>query len=108
MEKLANDLLVEVPKYLATVPLIWWINASFGLFSCLCLWAIYYCVRRALGHEKFKGKWYTAETLHQLKQELYSGVREGRLPDSETMAFLDKHIYGKENKLRRLSGNDWL
>ena len=58
--------------------------------------------------ERFKGKWYTVEALHRLKQELYSGVREGRLPDSETMAFLDKHIYGKENKLRRLSGNDWL
>lgn len=68
----------------------------------------YYSFRRALGHEKFKGRWFRPDDLQNLKQELYSGVLAGRLPDAETMRFLDKHIYGKESKFRRMSGTDWL
>jgi len=64
--------------------------------------------RGAFGYEKFKGHWYGPEDVQKLKQELYSGVREGRIPDAETMRFLDRHIYGKESNLRRMSGTGWL
>lgn len=75
---------------------------------CCCAWITYYCFRRGFGYEKFKGEWYGPEDLQKLKQELYSGVREGRLPDAETMRFLDKHVYGKVSKLRQISGTGWL
>lgn len=95
-------------RYFDQIPPMWWINTAFVLWLALCLWVIHYGTRRALGHERFKGQWYNAKQLQALKQELYTGVREGRLPDSQTMAFLDRHIYGKENALRRVNGNDWL
>lgn len=98
----------ELWRYLVRVPFVWWINAAFVLWTFICLWAIYYGTRRYLGHERFKGQWYNARQLQALKQELYSGVREGRLPDSQMMAFLDRHIYGKKNALRSINGNGWL
>lgn len=98
----------EFWRYLDQIPPFWLINTAFALWLWLCLWVGYYGIRRGLGHERFKGQWYNAEQLQLLKQELYSGVREGRLPDSQTMAFLDRHIYGKENELRRINGNGWL
>jgi len=97
----------EILRQLAQMP-IWVIDAAYVVFVLLCIWASYYGYRRGLGHERFKGQWYSARQLQMLKQELYSGVREGRLPDSQTMAFLDRHVYGKESELRRLNGNGWL
>jgi hypothetical protein len=111
MNRILDFLPDQLLPYIHQVPLVWWLYAANFLFlalSIFCLWVVYYSFRRALGHEKFKGNWYTPSTLQKLKQELYSGVRDGRLPDSETMAFLDRHIYGKESELRRLSGNGWL
>jgi hypothetical protein len=97
--------------YVRQIPPLWWwytVNAVVLSLLAAALWFAYYCFRRAFGHEKFKGRWYGTEDMQKLKQELYSGVREGRLPDTETMAFLDKHVYGKESKLRRMSGTGWL
>ena len=71
-------------------------------------WSTFYFFRLGFGWEKFKGRWYGPEDVQKLKQELYAGVRGGRLPDAETMAFLDKHIYGKESEFRRMSGKGWL
>jgi len=93
------------------VPSIWWhhaMNVLFFIVLLIVFYGAYYSFRRAFGHEKFKGRWYTSQGIHNLKQELYTGVREGRLPDSQTMAFLDKHIYGKTSAMRKLSGNGWL
>ena len=91
-------------------PLQWWYaaNVVIGLALLLILFFSYYCIRRGLGHNKFKGKWFGPEDFENLKQELYSGVREGRLPDPETMRMLDKHVYGKESKFRKMSGSGWL
>lgn len=88
----------------------WWIAANVAFFvGCvLASWFAFYCFRRGFGWEKFKGRWYGPEDIQNLKQELYSGVRDGRLPDAETMAFLDKHIYGKESSFRKLSGKGWI
>ena len=110
-----NILLAYIPAwawpYLDLVtPLQWWYAANAALLLCVVgsAWFAFYCVRRGLGWEKFKGEWYGPDDLQNLKQELYSGVRDGRLPDAETMAFLDKHIYGKESEFRRMSGKGWL
>lgn len=91
-------------------PLQWWYagNATLLLAIVFAAWFAYYCFRRGLGYEKFKGEWYGRDDLERLKQELYSGVLDGRLPDRETMAFLDRHIYGRESGFRRLSGTGWL
>lgn len=88
-----------------------WRYAGHAAFFCLLTggaWFAFYCFRRGFGWEKFKGQWYGPEDAEKLKQELYSGVRDGRLPDAETMAFLDKHVYGKESEFRRMSGRGWL
>jgi hypothetical protein len=91
-------------------PQQWWyaINAAIGLTMFLTLMFSYYCIRRGLGHHKFKGKWFGPADFENLKQELYSGVRDGRLPDSETMRLLDRHVYGSESKFRKMSGSGWL
>lgn len=96
--------------YYTITPLHWWYAANAAVLSALAagVWFAFYCFRRGFGYEKFKGDWYGPEDLQKLKQELYSGVRDGRLPDAETMAFLDKHVYGKESKFRRMSGTGWL
>lgn len=60
-----------------------------------------YCFLRAAGWRRFKGRWYNAEQFAALIQELYSGVREGRVPDYETMRLLDRHIYGRNGSLIR-------
>lgn len=88
-----------------------WLAANTLAAACfiLVLYFSYYCFRRGLGYTKFKGRWYGAEDTEKLKQELYSGVREGRLPDSETMRFLDRHVYGRKgSEMRNLSGRGWL
>ena len=111
MEVLLTYIPAWVWPYLNLVtPLEWWYVAN---IICLLLiggggWGALYWFRRALGYEKFKGEWYGPEDAQKLKEELYSGLREGRLPDVETMAFLDKHIYGKESEFRRMSGRGWL
>lgn len=100
-----------VVYYLSFIPRSWYsyaLNSVFFVYASVCLYLIYYSARRAFGHEKFKGDWYRPGQLEALKQELYSGIKDGRLPDSETMAFLDRHIYGKERELRKLSGKGWL
>lgn len=94
--------------YAAKVPFIWYVHTAFACWLMLCAYAFQYGIRRYLGHEKFKGRWYNASQIQLLKQELYEGVRQGRIPDSQTMAFLDRHIYGKESEIRRLNGNGWL
>lgn len=95
--------------WLATLP-GWAVRAvldvSFGLFAILCLFIAYYAFRRAAGHRRFKGKWYNADAYAQLIQELYTGVREGRVPDFETMELLDRHIYGKTSALRQHAKRD--
>lgn len=98
----------ELWRYVSQIPPIWLINAVFAAWLWLCLYVAYYGTRRGLGHEKYKGQWYNGDQLQLLKQELYSGVRAGRIPDSQTMAFLDRHVYGKESEIRRLNGNGWL
>ena len=90
------------------LPLLWYVNAGFALFIITVLCGGYRLLRWAAGHTKFKGKWYSPDQFQALKEEIYFGYRNGRLPDSETMAMLDKHIYGKEQELRRINGNDWL
>lgn len=35
-------------------------------------------------------------------------VHGWQMPDAETMAFLDKHVYGKESTFRKMSGSSWL
>lgn len=97
--------------YYRQIPSEWlWcaINVAFGLLFFVGFYLFYYCVRRGLGHEKFKGTWYRPDQLQKLKQVLYEGIREGRLPDRETMRFLDRHIYGKEQELRKINGTNWL
>ena len=111
MQYLLNFLPADVLTYVRQVPSIWWwyaANGAFLMFCCASAYFSFYCFRRARGYEKFKGSWYSPESLQNLKQELYSGVRDGRLPDRETMAFLDRHIYGKESQLRKINGKGWI
>lgn len=101
----------SVVFYLSFIPHVWYfyaLNGVFAVFCLACLYMIYYSFRRASGHEKFKGNWYRPAQLQALKQELFDGIKDGRLPDSETMAFLDRHIYGKEREMRKINGNGWL
>lgn len=84
------------------------IHAGIAVGMLFLAYFTYYAFRRGFGHERFKGRWYAGETLQALKQELYSGVRDGRIPDSETMRFLDRHVYGRESAMRKLNGNGWM
>lgn len=95
-------------RYVSQIPPVWVINVVFALWLWLWCYVAVYGIRRYLGHEKFKGQWYNARQIQLLKEELYSGVRAGRLPDSKTMAFLDRHVYGKDSEIRRINGNGWL
>jgi hypothetical protein len=99
-----------LPYYYHLTPLQWWYVANVVLLSSIAAgtWLAFYCFRRWLGWERFKGRWYGPEDAERLKQELWEGVRAGRLPDAETMAYLDQHVYGKESKFRRMSGTGWL
>lgn len=111
MEVILDSLPVwALTYYYQVTPLQWWYAANVALLSSIAAaaWFTFYSFRRWLGWEKFKGRWYSPDDAERLKQELYSGVRDGRLPDAETMAFLDKHVYGKESKFRRMSGTGWL
>lgn len=85
----------------------WGVNAAFAVGLLLLSYFSYYCFRRGLGHRRFKGRWYHADAYQTLIQELYSGVREGRLPDYETMRVLDRHIYGRSgSRIRSLTQKD--
>jgi len=112
LEMFLNDMPESIAHYARQVPLTWWpyiVNGVFSVMALLCAWTAYYGIRRALGHERFRGSWYSHEQFEALKQEIYTGVREGRLPDSEMMALLDRHVYGRDGtQLRKLSGTDWL
>lgn len=108
MEQWLDKLPDIVWTYFYMVPASWWnyaLNALVVVFVLICLRFTYYCFRRALGYVKFKGLWYSPEAFHLMKQELYSGVREGRLPDSESMRLLDKHVYGRGgSEIRNILG----
>ena len=88
----------------------WWYLANVTIILAVALGAsfTYYSFRRGLGYQKFKGHWYSHESFEKLKEELCSGIRDGRLPDSETMSMLDKHVYGMKSNLRAVSGKNWI
>jgi len=102
----------QVLFYYRQIPEQWlfvFFNLAFLIFAVVVLWFIYYSFRRAFGYQRFKGDWYSHQQFEILKQELYSGVRDGRLPDSETMRLLDRHIYGRKgSQLRNINGNGWI
>lgn len=102
-----DKILVSVPG-VSPITVLYGIQAVVMVAMLFCCWGIYYSFRRAFGHERFKGHWYSPEQFQSLKEELYTGVRNGRLPDSETMALLDRHVYGKVSTLRSWNGNGWL
>lgn len=66
-----------------------------------------YCFARALGYVWYQGRFHSPERWQAIVQELYSGVREGRVPDYETMKILDRYIYGRSgSSLRNLNKAD--
>lgn len=112
MEKMLSFLPAEWLSYYKQIPAQWLFfgfNLLFLVVSAVGLWLAYYSFRRAFGYQRFKGHWYSHDNFEILKQELYSGVRDGRLPDSETMRLLDRHVYGRKgSQLRNINGNGWL
>lgn len=81
-------------------------QAFCAIWIAAACWFSYYCIRRGLGHRKWHGQWYNPEQLQMLVQELYAGVKDGRVPDHETMVLLDEYIYGRQSDLRRLNRSD--
>lgn len=66
-----------------------------------------YCVLRALGWRRFQGSWVSPDQFQAIVQELYTGVKDGRVPDYETMKILDEYVYGsKGSTIRKLNKSD--
>lgn len=59
-----------------------------------CLFTVY-CGFRAFGWRRYQGTWYSPDQFQAIVQELYTGVKDGRVPDYETMKLLDEYIYGR-------------
>lgn len=82
-------------------------------YAFLAVWIVgcaafaIYCGLRAFGWRRFRGRWYSPQHFEALIQELYTGVREGRVPDYESMRLLDQYIYGRRGSdLRNLTQRD--
>lgn len=97
-------------RYLETVSYSEWVFVlkcaaiSLTVLGVLCA---AYSVFRFMGWRKYQGTWYSAKQFQLVVQEIYSGVREGRVPDYETMKILDEYVYGKKgSRLRRLTKAD--
>lgn len=66
-----------------------------------------YGLLRALGWRRYQGSWYSPDQFQLIVQELYSGVRAGRVPDYETMKLLDEYVYGRKgSQIRNLTKAD--
>ena len=66
-----------------------------------------YCTLRALGWRRYQGAWYSPDQFQLIVQELYSGVRDGRVPDFETMKILDEYVYGRRgSQIRDMTKRD--
>ena len=82
-------------------------NAAALLLIVAGLFGSIYCALRALGWRRFRGHWYSPQQFHALVQELYSGVKDGRVPDYQTMRLLDQYVYGpRGSDLRKLTQRD--
>lgn len=60
-----------------------------------------YCFARAFGYVWYQGRFHSPLRWQAIVQELYSGVREGRVPDYRTMKILDRYIYGRSGSTLR-------
>lgn len=88
-----------------------WLYLAYGgavLLMLLGLVGTIYGTLRALGWRRYQGTWYSPEQFLQIVQELYTGVRDGRVPDYETMKILDEYIYGRNGShIRNLTRSDY-
>lgn len=83
------------------------LNGLTGFAFLLVFLLSVYCLLRGLGWRRYRGRWYSPAKFEFLIQELYSGVREGRVPDFETMRLLDQYVYGRKGSdLRKLTQRD--
>lgn len=82
-------------------------NTIFWLVMLTILLASAYCMLIGLGWRRYGGRWYSPKSFQALVQELYTGVREGRVPDYQTMKILDRHVYGPQgSRLRNMTRTD--
>lgn len=71
------------------------------------LWLALYSFRRALGHVRHRGRWYSQREWMLFLAEIQRGEAEGRVINYEDAAALDRARYGKKlltRKLARRSG----
>lgn len=80
--------------------------AAAALFVCgLLLFA--YSILRFLGWRRYQGTWVSPDQFEAIVQELYSGVRAGRVPDYKTMQILDEYVYGRKgSNIRKMTKAD--
>lgn len=100
-----------LPYLYKLTPQQWFViaNVACGLFVLLSLIFAYYCFMRARGFVWYQGRFRSPDQWQAIVQELYSGVREGRVPDHKTMLILDRYIYGRSGSdIRNLTKRDYI
>lgn len=77
------------------------------LFIAVAMVFTVYCFYKARGWHRYQGRWVSPEQFQKIVQELYDGVRSGRVPDYETMKILDEYVYGRKgSEIRRMTKAD--
>lgn len=99
MEYLINNVPDWALPYVYKLTPEQWFYLGYGASVLLMLFGLavaIYGTLRALGWRRYQGTWYSPEQFQFIVQELYSGVRDGRVPDYETMKILDAYVYGRK------------
>lgn len=100
-----------LPYAYRVTPYQWWVslNIAFFAFVLIASGFSFYCFMRARGYVWYQGRFRSPDQWQAIVQELYSGVREGRVPDHKTMLILDRYIYGRRGSdLRNLTKQDYI